>query len=331
MQKTLIFNKNTPKIISCSTICGPKEATGPLGKYMQHKIYDDTFGEDTYEKAECKMQSYIINDLLTKNNLTDKDIDALISGDLLNQIISASFSSRNFKIPFIGVYNACSTITEAMAISSAMIDSGYMNNIICTTSSHFSTAERQYRYPLELGCTRPPQAQWTVTGAGSYLIANCGKDYPKITMATFGKVIDYGVIDANNMGCAMAPSAMDTLITHFKNTNTSENDYDYIITGDLGVLGSKIFTELVKQKGYNIKNKHKDCGAMIYKKEENEFQGGSGAGCGALVFANYFYPKLINKEISKILFIATGALLSTVSSQQGESIPSISHLIAVES
>lgn len=330
MQKTFYFKKNPPSIINTSAVVGPKESIGPLGKYFKHSIYDDTFGEKTYEKAECKMQSYVINRLLTENNLKTDDIDVLLSGDLLNQIISASFAVREYDIPFLGVYNACSTLTESLTIASIMVDSRLINKAICLTSSHFSTAERQYRYPLELGSTRPPQSQWTVTGAGGFLLGKTDKKLPKITMATVGKVVDFGVKDANNMGCAMAPAAVDTLLAHFNNTNTRETDYDLIITGDLGILGSRVFCDLMKQKGYDLTDKHVDCGGIIYEKNEKEFQGGSGAGCSAVVFSDYFYPKLIKKEYKKIIFMATGALLSTLSSQQGESIPSIAHLIVAE-
>ena len=330
MQKTFCFDKNPPSILSASAIVGPKESIGPLGKYFKNHIYDDTFGEKTYEKAECKMQGFIIAGLLKENKLNSEDIDVIIAGDLLNQIISASFASREFDIPFLGVYNACSTLTESLTIASIMLDSAYINRAVCLTSSHFSTAERQYRYPLELGSTRPPQSQWTVTGAGGFLLGNAVKNLPKITMATIGKVVDYGVKDANNMGCAMAPAAVDTLLTHFKNTNTDESNYDLIVTGDLGILGSKVFCDMLNQKGVDITDKHVDCGGIIYKKDEQEFQGGSGAGCSAVVFADYFYPQILKKKYKKVIFMATGALLSTLSSQQGESIPSIAHLVVVE-
>ena len=319
---------NKPSIIATSTIAGPKEAEGNIGKYIEKKVNDDTLGEKTYEKAECKMLTYAIEHAIKNSGLKISDIGLLISGDLLNQIISSSFSARQFDIPFLGVYNACSTMSEAFAIGATFVDGGYYENVVA--GSHFSTAERQYRYPLELGCIRPPQSQWTVTGAGGAVISSIKGDFPKITFATFGKVTDYGVVDANNMGAAMAPAARRTLITHFEDTCRTPDYYDVILTGDLGALGSRILKHLMREKGYNIDKNHVDCGELIYNIDEREYQGGSGAGCSAVTFNSYFYKKLTEKKINRVLFIATGALLSTTSSQQGESIPSVAHAVAIE-
>lgn len=321
---------NKPSIIATSTIAGPKEAEGNIGKYIEKKVNDDTLGEKTYEKAECKMLTYAIEHAIKNSGLKISDIGLLISGDLLNQIISSSFSARQFDIPFLGVYNACSTMSEAFAIGATFVDGGYYENVVAATGSHFSTAERQYRYPLELGCIRPPQSQWTVTGAGGAVISSLKGDFPKITFATFGKVTDYGVVDANNMGAAMAPAARRTLITHFEDTCRTPDYYDVILTGDLGALGSRILKHLMREKGYNIDKNHVDCGELIYNIDEREYQGGSGAGCSAVTFNSYFYKKLTEKKINRILFVATGALLSTTSSQQGESIPSVAHAVAIE-
>lgn len=321
---------NKPSIIATSTIAGPKEAEGNIGKYIEKKVNDDTLGEKTYEKAECKMLTYAIEHAIKNSGLKISDIGLLISGDLLNQIISSSFSARQFDIPFLGVYNACSTMSEAFAIGATFVDGGYYENVVAATGSHFSTAERQYRYPLELGCIRPPQSQWTVTGAGGAVISSIKGDFPKITFATFGKVTDYGVVDANNMGAAMAPAARRTLITHFEDTCRTPDYYDVILTGDLGALGSRILKHLMREKGYNIDKNHVDCGELIYNIDEREYQGGSGAGCSAVTFNSYFYKKLTEKKINRVLFIATGALLSTTSSQQGESIPSVAHAVAIE-
>ncbi len=321
---------NKPSIIATSTIAGPKEAEGNIGKYIEKKVNDDTLGEKTYEKAECKMLTYAIEHSIKNSGLKISDIGLLISGDLLNQIISSSFSARQFDIPFLGVYNACSTMSEAFAIGATFVDGGYYENVVAATGSHFSTAERQYRYPLELGCIRPPQSQWTVTGAGGAVISSIKGDFPKITFATFGKVTDYGVVDANNMGAAMAPAARRTLITHFEDTCRTPDYYDVILTGDLGALGSRILKHLMREKGYNIDKNHVDCGELIYNIDEREYQGGSGAGCSAVTFNSYFYKKLTEKKINRVLFIATGALLSTTSSQQGESIPSVAHAVAIE-
>ena len=321
---------NKPSIIATSTIAGPKEAEGNIGKYIEKKVNDDTLGEKTYEKAECKMLTYAIEHAIKNSGLKISDIGLLISGDLLNQIISSSFSARQFDIPFLGVYNACSTMSEAFAIGATFVDGGYYENVVAATGSHFSTAERQYRYPLELGCIRPPQSQWTVTGAGGAVLSSIKGDFPKITFATFGKVTDYGVVDANNMGAAMAPAARRTLITHFEDTCRTPDYYDVILTGDLGALGSRILKHLMREKGYNIDKNHVDCGELIYNIDEREYQGGSGAGCSAVTFNSYFYKKLTEKKINRVLFIATGALLSTTSSQQGESIPSVAHAVAIE-
>ncbi len=324
-----VFFKNKPRIASTFTIAGPKEGSSVFGKHIHELLSDDRFDEDTFEKAECKMLSTCIRKTIENANLEVKDINAMISGDLLNQIISASFAARDFNFPYIGVYNACSTFSEALALSATFVDGGYMKNVIAATGSHFATAERQYRYPLELGSTRPPQSQWTVTGAGGALVTAKG-NFPKIVSATFGKVVDFGITDANNMGAAMAPAACETLVTLFRETKTEPKDYDLILSGDLGALGSRLLKEVVKKRGYDIKN-HADCGEMIYNIEEEEYQGGSGAGCSAVVFGSYVYSKLLKKEIKRMIFMATGALLSSISTQQGESIPGISHAVVIES
>ena len=325
---TIVF-KNKPKILGTGTIGGPKECAGVVGNYVDKTLTDDMFGESTYEKAECKMLTYAARKAIENAGLTEKDMDLLISGDLLNQIISASFTARDFDFPFLGVYGACSTMAESMAVGAAFVNAGYYEKIVAATGSHFSSAERQYRYPLELGTTRPPQAQWTVTGAGGCVIASSGS-HVAISCATFGKVVDYGITDVNNMGAAMAPSALSTLLEHLKDTGRDADYYDLIVTGDLGVLGSRILKDLTWEKGVDIQKNHVDCGEIIYNVIEDEFQGGSGAGCSAVVFNSYIMDKLKKRELNKVLFIATGALLSTVSSGQGESIPCISHAVAIE-
>ena len=331
MQGQTVYFKNKPKIIATGTVAGPKEVQGIIGEYVDLPLKSDMFNEETYEKAERKMLEFAIEKSIENALLKTEDIDILISGDLLNQIISASFSARQFGVPFLGVYSACSTMSEALALGAMMVNAGYAKTVVAATGSHFSSAERQYRYPLELGCTRPPQSQWTVTGAGSAIISN-GDSGISITSATFGKVVDYGVTDVNNMGAAMAPAAADTILNHFRDTGTSPDDYDMILTGDLGALGSRILKDLTWEKGIDISTNHVDCGEIIYKVIEDEFQGGSGAGCSAVVLNSYIYDKMIRgSELKKILFAATGALLSTTSSQQGESIPCISHTVTLES
>lgn len=329
MGKHTVYFHNGPTIASTYSVAGSKEGNGPIGSVFDMIVEDDYFGEKTFEKAECKMLSTAI-DRAIKKGFKKSDIDAIVSGDLLNQIISASFAARDFNIPYIGIYNACSTMSEGLALAAALIDGGYMSNIVVATGSHFSTAERQYRYPLELGSVRPPQSQWTVTGAGAAILTSGGIG-PKITAATFGKVVDYGITDANNMGAAMAPAAMDTLISHFRETNRKPSYYDMIVTGDLGAFGSRILKHILYENGYDISGNHVDCGEIIYNIDEEEYQGGSGAGCSAIVFSSYIHKKLKAGDLKRALFLATGALLSTTTQQQGESIPCISHAVAIES
>lgn len=300
-----------------------------IGRYVEVALSDDMYGESTFEKAECKMLSKVIDGAITGAGLDRHEVDMLVSGDLLNQIISASFAARDFSVPFLGVYGACSTMAEGLAVAATMVDGGYCKRVVAATGSHFASAERQYRYPLELGCTRPPQSQWTVTGAGGALVADEG-DGVKITAATLGKVVDYGVTDVNNMGAAMAPAAADTILTHFRTTGEDPSAYDLIVTGDLGALGSRILKDLTWEKGLNINEQHVDCGEIIYNVIEDEYQGGSGAGCSAVVLNSYLYSKMMAGSLKRILFVATGALLSTVSSGQGESIPCIAHAVVLE-
>lgn len=326
--QTIYFRKQ-PRIVATSTIAGTKECEGIIGRYVETALSDDMYGETTYEKAECKMLSHVIDGAITNAGVNRDEVDMIVSGDLLNQIISASFAARDFSIPFLGVYGACSTMAESLAVASAFVDGGFCKRVVAATGSHFASAERQYRYPLELGCTRPPQAQWTVTGAGGALVSADG-DGVRITAATLGKVVDFGVTDVNNMGAAMAPAAADTILAHFRGTKEDLEKYDLIVTGDLGALGSRILKDLTWEKGLDISANHVDCGEIIYNVIEDEFQGGSGAGCSAVVLNSYLYSKMMAGSLKKILFVATGALLSPVSSGQGESIPCIAHAVVLE-
>ncbi|MDE7295841.1 MAG: stage V sporulation protein AD [Clostridia bacterium] len=329
MGNQTIYFKKQPRIVATSSIAGPKECEGIIGRYVETALMDDMFGESTYEKAECKMLSHVIHGAISNAGFNRDEVDMIVSGDLLNQIISSSFAARDFSVPFLGVYGACSTMAESLAVAAAFIDGGFCKRIVAATGSHFASAERQYRYPLELGCTRPPQAQWTVTGAGGALVADKG-DGIRITGATLGKVVDYGVTDVNNMGAAMAPAAADTILAHFRGTKEDLDSYDLIVTGDLGALGSRILKDLTWEKGLDISKNHVDCGEIIYNVIEDEFQGGSGAGCSAVVLNSYLHAKMMSGGLKKILFVATGALLSPVSSGQGESIPCIAHAVVLE-
>ena len=330
--QTIKFD-SAPYIIETSSIVGPKEAEGPLAKYFDQCLEDEFWGEKTWEKAESKIIKENVNGLVAKSGVASANIDYCFAGDLLNQCISSSFGLRETNIPFFGIFGACSTFAEGMCLGSTFVDAGAANNVICATSSHFCSAEKQFRFPLELGNQRPQSAQWTVTGSGAVILSNnnYGKCCPRITHITPGKIVDMGVKDANNMGAAMAPAALDTLITHLKDTGRKPSYYDIIITGDLGYVGKEILTELAETKGYNIKNNYDDCGVLIFNKEEQDtHSGGSGCGCIATVFSGYFYQMLKEKKINKLLLIATGALMNSTTSQQGESIPGIAHAVAIE-
>lgn len=328
-KQTVIF-KTKPVITGSYSIVGPKEAKGNFGPYFDFVVEDDTFGEKSYEKAEKKMIQHAIEGAIKDAKIKPADVGLLLSGDLLNQIISSSYAARNFDISFLGLFGACSTMAESLAIGASMIEAGLFENVACATGSHFSTAERQFRFPLELGNQRPPTAQWTVTGAGATILSSKGKG-PKITMATFGKVVDYGVNDVNDMGAAMAPSAMDTMIAHFKDTGTTPDDYDLIATGDLGKLGSEILIDLMEDKGYKLGLNYNDCGQMYFSRRQNTLSGGSGCGCSATVLNSFIIEKLRRGDLRRVLFMPTGALMSTTASQQGETIPGVCHAIVIES
>ena len=328
-----IMLSTPPYILETSSIVGPKEADGPLAKYFDQCLEDEFWGEKTWEKAESKIIKENVNSVIAKSGIASNDIDYCFAGDLLNQCISSSFGLRETNIPFFGIFGACSTFVEGMCLGSLFIDGGAAQNVLCATSSHFCSAEKQFRFPLELGNQRPPSAQWTVTGSGAAILSNTNLDRkcPQITYVTPGKIIDMGVKDANNMGAAMAPAALDTLITHLKDTGRKPSYYDAIITGDLGHIGKEILTEMAETKGYNIKNNYNDCGVLIFDKAtQDTHSGGSGCGCIGSVFSGYFYKMLKENKINRLLLIATGALMNSTSSQQGESIPGIAHAVAIE-
>lgn len=322
--------ENPPKIISTYSIVGPKEGQGPLSSYFDQILNDDTCGKESFEKAESQMMFTAISETLKKAKLKEKDIDYLFSGDLLNQIISSTFAAREFSIPFFGLYGACSTMSESLSLASIIMDGGFADYVVAATSSHFSSAERQFRFPLEYGSQRAQTSQWTVTGSGALVLGHEGK-YPQVTYVTTGKVKDFGQKDANNMGAAMAPAAVDTIVSHFKDTGRKPSDYDIIATGDLGKIGRELADKLMDEYGYNIRQQHIDCGEIIFDNEkQNTEAGGSGCGCSAVVFTGYLYKKLMKKEIRKVLLVSTGALMSTTSSLQGETIPGIAHAVAIE-
>ena len=328
--KQTIKTDNKITIVETASIVGPKEANGPMAPYFDKCLEDEFWNEKTWEKAESKIIKETANMAIAKSGIATSEIDFCFAGDLLNQCISSSFGLREINIPFYGVFGACSTFVEGMSLATMLLDGGAGTNAICATSSHFCSAEKQFRFPLELGNQRPPTSQWTVTGAGSAVLSKNGNG-PFITYITPGKIIDMGIKDANNMGAAMAPAAFDTLIAHFKDTGRKPSYYDAIITGDLGYIGKDILKDLCKTKGYNINANYNDCGVLIFDKlKQDTHSGGSGCGCIASVFSGYFFKELREKKINKILLIATGALMNATSSQQGESIPGIAHAIAIE-
>ena len=328
--KQTIKLDNPISIIETSSIVGPKEANGPLAHYFDKCLEDEFWNEQTWEKAESKIIKETSNLVIKKSGIPTSKIDYCFAGDLLNQCISSNFGLREINIPFYGVFGACSTFVESMSLASMILDGGGGTNCLCATSSHFCSAEKQFRYPLELGNQRPPTSQWTVTGSGAAILSTIGNG-PFITHLTPGKIIDMGIKDANNMGAAMAPAAFDTLISHFQDTGRNPSYYDAIITGDLGYIGKDILKDLCQTKGYNISNNYNDCGVLIFDKDKQDtHSGGSGCACIATVFSGYFYKQLKEKKINKLLLIATGALMNATSSQQGESIPSIAHAIAIE-
>ena len=322
---------DTPiSIIETASIVGPKESEGPLNKYFDKCLENEFWGEKSWEKAESKIIKEAVNLNITKSKIPNCDIDYCFAGDLLNQCISSCFGLRNLNIPFFGVFGACSTFVEALSLGSVFIDGGGAKNVIAATSSHFCSAEKQFRFPLELGNQRPLSSQWTVTGAGSAILSKNGNG-PFITSITSGKIIDMGIKDVNNMGAAMAPAFSDTLITHFKDTNRTPNYYDGIFSGDLVYICKEIAIELCKSNNYDIKNNYNDCGVLIFDKDKQDtHSGGSGCACCATVFSGYLFNLLKQKKLKKILLIATGALTNSTSMQQGESIPGIAHAISIE-
>ena len=328
-KQTIKFDK-PQTVLETASIVGPKEAQGPLAKYFDNLLEDEFWGEETWEKAESKIIKQAVNLAITKSGLSADSIDYCFAGDLLNQCISSSFGLRDLNIPYFGIFGACSTFVEGMILSSILTESGAASNVLFAASSHFCSAEKQFRFPLELGNQRPPSSQWTVTGAGAAIISATGNG-PFVTMATPGKIVDKGIKDANNMGAAMAPAAVDTILTHFKDTGRNPSYYDAIITGDLGYIGKEIVIDMMQTYGYNMKDNYNDCGVLMFDKEKQDtHSGGSGCACCATVFSGYLFNQLKAKKYKKILLIATGALMNSTSSQQGESIPGIAHAISIE-
>ena len=319
-----------PRIRSYASIAGQKEASGPLGHTFDETFTDDTLGQKSWERAEAKMLERAADLALSKAKVYADGVDVFLGGDLLNQIVSAGYTARQLGIPFLGLYGACSTMAESLLLGAMLIDGGFADTALCATCSHFSTAERQYRFPLELGNQRTPTAQWTVTGAGATLL---GRESPLplcIESVTIGSVWDLKQTDANNMGAAMAPAAMQTLKSHLNDLHRIPEDYDLIVTGDLGRVGYDLMKLLCHKEDIELDQRYIDCGCEIFDASQDVHSGGSGCGCSAVSLNGWLLGRMLKGEIRKMLFMATGALMSPTMSQQGESIPGVAHAVSLE-
>ena len=319
-----------PRIRSYASIAGQKEASGPLGHTFDETFTDDTLGQKSWERAEAKMLERAADLALSKAKVYADGVDVFLGGDLLNQIVSSGYTARQLGIPFLGLYGACSTMAESLLLGAMLIDGGFADTALCATCSHFSTAERQYRFPLELGNQRTPTAQWTVTGAGATLL---GRESPLplcIESVTIGSVWDLKQTDANNMGAAMAPAAMQTLKSHLGDLHRIPEDYDLIVTGDLGRVGYDLMKLLCRKEGIELDQRYIDCGCEIFDVSQDVHSGGSGCGCSAVSLNGWLLGRMLKGEIRKMLFLATGALMSPTMSQQGESIPGVAHAVSLE-
>lgn len=327
-RQSLVFDHH-PAILASSAIAGKKEREGPLAAFFDYSSNDTKFQQKNWEKAECKMQELALDTAKKKAGIHNQQIDMLFAGDLLNQCITSSFAIRDAGVPFLGLYGACSTMAESLCLAGMAVNSGYARIAAAMSSSHFASAERQYRFPLGYGGQRTPTAQWTVTGAGCILLGQ-QENGPFLNAATTGAVWDYGIKDANNMGAAMAPAAYETLRAHFDDLQLSPSDYDLIVTGDLGAVGKEILLDLFRRDGIGIGGVYDDCGTMVFDLlNQDVHAGGSGCGCGTVVLCSYILRQMAKGKWKHVLFCGTGALLSPLSSQQGESIPAVCHAVSI--
>ncbi len=325
-----IFKFDNAAILGTASVVGKYEHEGPLGECFDLYDVTDKFGMNTWEKAESEMQRLAFNTALAKLSESSRAVEALFAGDLLNQCVGSAYGLLDFDIPYFGLYGACSTAAEGIMLAASLVNAGYISTAAAITSSHYCSAERQYRTPLEYGGQRTPTAQWTVSGSGAFIVGNSGS--VKIIEALPGRVIEKGITDVSNMGASMAPSVLDTLNRYFEASGCAPTDFDAIVTGDLGIEGSTILCELAKSASMDISGIHRDCGSLIYDvKLQDKHSGGSGCGCSAVVLASYFIPKLESGELRDILFIGTGAMMSPASIQQGQAIPGIAHLLRITS
>ena len=326
MGRSTFVLENTPSVTGYASIVGDKEGKGPLGSCFDVVEQDSHFGRETWEQAESEMLYRTVSTAIKKSGKEPEDINCIFSGDLINQCIGSTYGLRELEIPFLGIYGACSTFAEGMLTAALLNDSGAVKRSAAVTSSHFSTAERQFRTPLSYGGQRTPTSQWTCTASGAVILSDRGDI--RIVGGCVGKITDMGITDITNMGSAMAPAAAGTIQRYLAATGTTPEDYDLIVTGDLGIVGSKLVKELLTEQNIDIHAQHRDCGKMIFDNETQDTHcGGSGCGCSASVLCGHFLPLMERGEISNMLFAATGALMSPMSLQQGESIPSIAHLV----
>ena len=329
-RQSVLLEKNVA-LISVATVAGPKEGAGPLSQFFDRCCTDIFCQEESFEKAELQMLEEACYLALGKAGLSPEDMDYYIGGDLLNQIITSNFCARSLALPYLGIFGACSTLSQGLALGAMLIQGGFARYILVGTSSHNCTAERQYRYPTEYGFQRPAYAQWTVTGAGAVVLGPAGEGRgPAIEAITVGKVVDAGLKDPLALGTAMAPAAADTIYHHFQDLKRQPNDYQLILSGDLGGVGKKLNEDLLAAKGFDIAPLYGDCGVLMYYPHQKVNSGGSGCACIALAFLGYFYPKMLTQELRKVLLVATGALHSPTSYMQQESIPAIAHALALE-
>lgn len=319
-----------PSVKGFYSVVGSKEAQGTLGKHFNKVVPNALIGEKSWEQAETRIQQLAIDGALGASGVLRDEIDCIFGGDLLNQCVATAYAVRESDLPFIGLYGACSTAAEGHLLAAAAIDAGFAQNTLSIASSHFCGSEKQFRFPLEYGGQRTPTAQWTATGAGAFLFSrHC--DPPYVEAAMPGRIRDYGVTDMANMGAAMAPAAADTILRFFHLSGISPEGCDLIVTGDLGKIGSSLLLKLLSAEGLDLRGRHADCGSLLYGEDQDTHAGGSGAGCSAAVMAAYFLPKLAKKELRRLLFVGTGALMSPLSVKQGESIPAIAHLVCFTS
>lgn len=330
--KASIEFEHPPVIISAGSVVGKKEGEGPLGNLFDQVEQDDMCGKDNWEQAESALQKWAADLVIEKGGVRKNDVRYLFAGDLLGQLIATSFGTMDLEIPLFGLYGACSTMGEALSLGAMAVNGGYANQVISMASSHFATAEKQFRFPLAYGSQRPKSATWTVTGCGAVVLAGDRRSgLARIAGITTGRMVDMGIKDSMNMGAAMAPAAFHTIEQNLEDFQVDETWYDKIITGDLGEVGSNILIDLMKNKGRDLRQIHMDCGIEIYDKEKQDTHaGGSGCGCSAVTLCAYILPKVQDGTWKRVLFLPTGALLSTVSFNEGQSIPGIAHAVIIE-